>query len=311
MKRKTLEYLICPACLPGENALHLKDAGEQGDEITEGDLECPLCGRCYPVRSGVARVVLPPRGRPDELPLHNQSPDWLSAYLWSHYADLFEDPDILPSYGQWAEQITCKGGVGLDLGCSVGRFSFEMASKCDFVIGMDRSETFIYMAREILLSRKLAFRVKDEGCINSARSFSIPDAWDSQKIDFIVSDVHRLPFRRDVFSAVTSLNLVDIVPRPLEHLKEMNRVARAETSQVLISDPFTWREKFSMPEHWLGGTAENPGFALDNISNLLCGADGLMTPHWTITERGAVWWKIRHHRNLFLLIRSLFIKAER
>ena len=38
MKRKILEYLICPACLPEENPLRLGHAQSSGGEISEGVL---------------------------------------------------------------------------------------------------------------------------------------------------------------------------------------------------------------------------------------------------------------------------------
>ena len=135
MKQKMLEYLICPACLPGENGLRPKDAGTPADEIIEADLECPECGRCYPVRKGVAKIVDASRDCPSKQARRYEDPGLLSSYLWSHYSDLFEDPEGVRAYEEWAAQLACKGGVGLDTGCAVGRFSLEMARKCDFVIG--------------------------------------------------------------------------------------------------------------------------------------------------------------------------------
>lgn len=313
MKKNMLEYLICPACLPGEHGLRLKDAGPPDDEIMDGDLECPGCGKCYPVRGGVAKIIPASMDCPGEQSFRYEDPRLLSAYLWSHYADLFEDPDAVPAYEEWAAQLAGKGGVGLDTGCAVGRFSFEMARKCDFVIGVDRSESFVAAARKILHAREVAFQVREEGHIRSEKTFSLPETWDSQNIEFIVGDAQVLPFRPAVFSCVASLNLVDKIPRPLDHLVELNRVARIESSQILISDPFSWSEEVCPPANWLGGTGEGKysGYGLDNISSLLSGGDGFTEPYWRVTGKGAVWWKIRNHRNHFELIRSMFIRGER
>ena len=73
-----------------------------------------------------------------------------SAYLWSHYADLFKDPEATGAYSEWAGQISPVAGAALDAGCAVGRFCFEMSLKCDLVIGVDLSESFISMARRIM-----------------------------------------------------------------------------------------------------------------------------------------------------------------
>ena len=89
--------------------------------------------------------------------LRYEAPDLLSAYLWSHYADLFEDPEATGAYSEWAGQISPVAGAALDAGCAAGRFCFEMSLKCDLVIGVDLSESFISMARRIMEQRKLDF----------------------------------------------------------------------------------------------------------------------------------------------------------
>src|SRR5574341_1296369 len=46
----------------------------------------------------------------------------------------------------------------LDLGCAVGRSSFELARYCATVIGIDASEQFISAARKLQDAGELAFR---------------------------------------------------------------------------------------------------------------------------------------------------------
>ena len=97
--------------------------------------------RAYPIERGVARVV-PDHGALSGDGLRYESPDLVSAYLWSHYADLFYDPDATGAYDEWAEQISPASGAALDAGCATGRFCFEMSRKCELVIGVDLSESF-------------------------------------------------------------------------------------------------------------------------------------------------------------------------
>lgn len=311
MKRKLLEFLICPDCLPDEIPLSLTEGAHPSDDIIEGALRCAGCGRIYPIREGVAKIV-PSGGRQDSASRYEE-PALLSAYLWSHYADIFGDPEATSAYRQWAEEISCSSGTGLDAGCATGRFAFEMARKCDFVIGLDRSESFVSTARRILQARKLVFRVREEGRIQAERALVLPESWHSHNMEFIVGDAHVLPFRSGAFSCVASLNLIDKVPRPLEHVREMSRVARAADSQFLISDPFSWSEEICPPESWLGGVVEGEfsGRGLENLARILSGKPGGVSGNWKITRRGKVWWKIRNHCNHFELIRSLYIKAER
>ena len=312
MKRKILEYLICPACLPEENPLRLGRAEISIDEINEGVLECPHCLRSYPIERGIARVV-PDSGAISAEGFRYETPDLLLEYLWSQYADLFGDRDATGAYTEWAEQISPASGAALDAGCATGRFCFEMSRKCEFAVGVDLSGTFISMARRIMNERKLVFRIKEEGLIHSERTFVLPPEWDSSKVEFIVADANALPFRAQSFSCVASLNLIDKISHPLGHLLEAGRAARRRSAQLLISDPFSWSEAVCAPERWLGGSADArfAGAGIDNIVRLLSGEGLPAGSLWKIARKGAVSWKIRNHRNHFELIRSLFVKAER
>ncbi len=312
MKRKVLEYLICPACLPEEIPLRLGHAQILGEEINEGVLECDRCGRAYEIEKGLARLAaghVDPTGEG----LRYEAPDLLSAYLWSHYGDLCQDPDATGAYGQWAELISPASGVGLDAGCATGRFSFEMSRKCELVIGVDLSESFVRAARRIMEKRGLIFQLKEEGLIHSDRGFVLPPEWDPEKVEFIVADVSALPFRTGSFACVASLNLIDKIPHPLRHLEEASRAACGLGAQLLVSDPFSWSEAVCAPDRWLGGVAEGrfAGAGPDNVARLLSGVGLAADSAWKITRKGEVWWKIRNHRNHFELIRSLFVKAER
>lgn len=345
MKLEILEYLICPACLPEEISLRLGPFRRSGSEIIDGVLECRGCGRMFPIERGVARLTEVGRGKMEDggrktedgkrnPSLQRPSPyirpptsvyesaEMLSAYLWSHYADLFDDPDATGAYPEWAAQIEPTAGAALDAGCATGRFCFEMSCKYDFVVGVDLSENFISAARRIMEERRLKFQVKEEGRIHSERAFILPPQWDPVKVEFIVADANALPFRSGSFACVASLNLIDKIARPLEHISETSRTARPRDAQLLISDPFSWSEAVCAADRWLGGAPGGSfaGHGIDNVARLLSGE--AVSPHpqppreetekcWKIARRGAVWWKIRHHRNYFELIRSLFVKAER
>jgi SAM-dependent methyltransferase/uncharacterized protein YbaR (Trm112 family) len=346
MKREILEFLICPTCLPEECPLTPEHCQGPGSEISEGILRCSGCGRAYPIEKGVARLapVISTEDRDFEnhssAPAHRrasgpfnpeqqlsdtcpptsvyESPEVLSTYLWSHYADLFNDPDANRAYSEWAELMAPSSGAALDAGCAVGRFCFEMSCKYDFAIGVDLSENFIHTARRIMEERGFSFRLKEEGRIQSERTFVLPQRWDSKKVEFLVADANALPFRSGAFSCVASLNLLDKTARPLDHLYEAGRSASCSKARMLVSDPFSWSETACSPDRWLGGAPGGrfSGFGIENVSALLSGQIDLHSPGdcfsgWKVTERGSVWWKIRNHRNHFEFIRSQFVKAER
>jgi SAM-dependent methyltransferase len=284
-----------------------------GDDIVTGSLRCPLCGSEYPVEEGIASLL--PRPGPDDAGTVSpyEGPSFLSSYLWSHYGDTFGDRDASAAYEEWAKLLHHQPGFSLDAGCAVGRFTFEMSSKSDFAVGMDNSLAFVRQARELMKNRRIAFSVPEEGALVEEQAIDLYGLWNGDNVEFIRGDAVSLPFRSGCFASLASLNLIDKIPLPLQHLKEMNRTADDRDAQFLISDPFSWSVDIAREENWLGGTGTGAfsGRGIDNVRSLLTGDAGHLTPSWEVDDEGHVWWKIRNHRNHFELIRSCYIKASR
>jgi len=284
-----------------------------GEEILLGHLHCSNCGARYLIDDGIARLLpLLPYPVGGQLSKY-QTPAILFSYLWSHYAELFADTDVTRAYSEWAAQIQPTPGIALDTGCAVGRFTFELSCKTDLAVGLDNCPSFIQTARELLASGNFEFPLVQEGQITEDRIIHLPQTWDTERIEFIVGDAQALPFPKDIFSCVASLNLVDKIPRPLTHIIELNRVAAKEHSQLLVSDPFSWSTDVADETEWLGGLNDGvyAGRGLDNIIALLEGKNQVLVPSWTVMARGSLWWKIRNHSNHYELIRSSFVKAVR
>ncbi len=314
MKRYLLDLLVCPNCLPEEIPFGkptIKQE-EEGD-IIFGELICPKCSNRYPIKNGIA-IICPD---PSQVPLPSnkyENPKVVSSYLWSHYGDLIGDEEHVDSYVKWASLMDVQPGICLDIGCAVGRFSLEMAQKVNFVIGIDLSFAFIKTAREIAKKGMLPdFELIEEGNIVSKRKIELGRLWNPHKVDFLVADALNLPFPSEIFSTVASLNLIDKVPSPIKHLKEMDRVSKSKDSQLIISDPFSWSTEASPEEEWLGGKENGifSGYGIDNIEKILRGDYNILKLPFEITTKGHLWWKIRTHRNHFELIRSLYVKARR
>jgi len=311
MKRQLVSRLICPTCLPREYALQLEVGSAEGEDVVDGVLACCQCGSRFPILEGIA--FLDP-GRQDESPVNRyEQEEVVSSYLWSHYGDLLGDEQSTEAYRQWAGLMEPHGGLALDLGGAVGRFTFEMSSKCDLAVGVDRSLAFIKAARRLMREGELRFTLKDEGLLGHEVVIRRPAQWQPGRVEFIVADAQRLPFAAHTATSVASLNLVDKLPFPAVHLSEINRVAGGAGSQLLLSDPFSWSPEAAEVDQWLGGKSDGPyaGKGLDNIEAILRHGHGGVTPGWQVTRRDHVWWKIRSHSNHYELIRSCFIKAIR
>ena len=312
MKKPLLEMLVCPVCLPDEIALKAAITEQQHEDITEGALTCPKCGRAYPIREGIAFLDPSPQTEAKAASKYETAPV-VSSYLWSHYGDILGDPEASSAYAEWAGLVNGGPGVVLDIGSAVGRFTFEMSHTNDFTVGIDNSVAFIRAARELMVRGQKAVALRQEGNLTREETVVLPENWRTDKVEFIVGDALALPFRSRSFSALASLNIADKVPFPLKHLQEANRVAREKEVQFVLSDPFSWSTEAAREEEWLGGKDTGPyaGRGIDNIIALLGGKDRQLLPAWRIARQGRVWWKIRTHANHFELIRSCFVKADR
>jgi len=324
MKKWLLNMLICPVCLPHENGLNSMAMEEQGEDIVRGNLACPRCGTAYPIEEGIAYldpVSIPSRARANrsEAPAASGGSKYetapvVSSYLWSHYGDILRDPEATCAYREWADLMAPpSAGITLDAGCAVGRFTFEMSLKSERVVGVDNSVSFVRCARRLMTDRRMRIELKEEGTLAREETLLLPEAWDSQKVEFIVADAQALPFQSEIFSSLASLNLIDKVPLPVRHLKEIYRLAAKQNAEFLLSDPFSWSEEVAHEQDWLGGTDRGPfaGRGMDNIIRLLTHETQEWSPPWQLERHGPIWWKIRTHANHFELIRSRYVKAVR
>ncbi|WP_028581054.1 class I SAM-dependent methyltransferase [Desulfogranum japonicum] len=312
MKKQLLEILICPKCLPDEFPLTPQIDIATQDDIEQGLLACPHCGATYPIANGIA--YLDPFQDDTQIQNNKYEHDTVvSSYLWSHFSDLFDMDNASEAYATWSDLVTPVNGMGLDAGGAVGRFTFELGSKCNFALGIDNSIAFIRTARQLMLQRNITFGLKEEGYLTKEVTFTLPDHWDSTNVEFIVGNALALPVRKSTIAAFGSLNLVDKVPSPIKHLMEMDRVTRMENSQFVLSDPFSWSEEAAEIEEWLGGKIEGPyqGKGLDNIAALLSSSTDNLPSQWQIMTKGKTWWKIRTHSNHYELIQSCYLKATR
>jgi uncharacterized protein YbaR (Trm112 family) len=312
MKKQLLELLICPHCLPREDAFVADIIQEKDGDIETGTLKCSHCAALFPIVEGVA--LLDPHNTDSQRATNKYETDEVvSSYLWSHYGELLDDDNASQAYSTWAGLIRPQTGVALDAGGAVGRFTFEMSTRCDFAIGIDTSLAFIRAARQLMLARSMVVPLKDEGLLRREVTIRLPDDWRSDRVEFVVANALALPFRKKSMALFSSLNLVDKVPSPIQHLREMNRVARDRDAQFLLSDPFSWSTEAAPVKEWLGGKADGTfaGKGLANVAELLADGQSELAPAWQVDAPGSVWWKIRTHSNHYELIRSCFVHASR
>lgn len=313
MKKWLVEELICPECVETQTSLTAESQKENNEEILEGRLTCPNCQSTYEIHDGIA-VVVPAKTLPITKDTAGYgSASMLSSYLWSHYSEFFNGPDATDAYKRWSQGFRPQNGWALDIGCSVGRLTFELTKTHDKAVGLDTSLSFIRAARKLAAQKRLEFDLILEGKITQKRSSNLDPAYGFDNAEFMVADAMALPFRSNRFATAASVNILEKVPNPIRHFEEANRILDKTKAQFLFSDPFSWDETVSSPDLWLGGRNSGPfqGFGMDNIHRLLQDDTGMFAPGFNIQEKGEVLWKIRKTRNLWEHITSQFVLGQR
>ena len=188
----------------------------------------------------------------------------LAEYLLFHYG---EDSEILPwpfaPVDALRYPVRCVSGCfdtlsftgagrALDLGCAVGRSSFELARHFPEVIGIDYSHRFIAAASELRDRGQLPYQRLDEGQLSTPLVARLPSDIAPSRIRFEQGDAMDLRADLGAFDAVLLANLIDRLSDPHRCLARLPGLVKPG-GQLVISSPYTWLEEFTPREHWLGG----------------------------------------------------------
>ena len=295
MRREHLERLrpICPTCRAvGRQALPLTlgtMVRAEAADVLEGVLLCPTpeCQREHPIIDGIPVVVADIQSwashqldavlRRSDLSsfmesllgdaagpgsVFDRERTNLSAYARTHWGDL--DPDEPLSSGASFVHLLDSAldllpqpphGMWVDLGCSVGRGTLEMARRTgDLAVGVDLSFAMLRVAERARREGRAVFEVRRVGLVFDRRDLAIADV-PRERLSFWCCDVGALPFADGLFDGALSLNVVDCVPSPLGHLMELGRVLRGG-APALLSSPYDWSTNATPVAQWLGGHSQ-------------------------------------------------------
>ena len=190
----------------------------------------------------------------------------VSTYAFSHYEDLHTGtscpaPESAGSVAQLLkEALKLLGtesisGPVLDIGCSVGRTTFELAEVFSGpVVGIDLNFSMLKVAAGVLRRGAVAYPRRKEGIAYERVSFPV-SFFHTDQVDFWVCDATALPFENEAFSMAASLNVLDCVWSPYHHLQELARVLRPD-SKAILSTPYDWTAGVTPVEAWLGGHSQ-------------------------------------------------------
>lgn len=223
----------------------------------------------------------------------------LAEYLLFHYGapedqlpwsfgprDALEFPERCARLGPRFDLLP-ENATALDLGCAVGRSTFELARHCGRVVGIDAAPRFIAAAKEMQAAGGMEIRVLMEGNWFETRRIRRPDGVDPARVEFEVGDA--LALRPDLgrFDLVLAANLLDRLPRPAAFLKACEGLVKPG-GQLVLTSPYTWLEEYTEEKEWLSGRDRS---ASANLAGLL--------PGFRLAGRQDMPFLIREHRRKF------------
>jgi 5-histidylcysteine sulfoxide synthase/putative 4-mercaptohistidine N1-methyltranferase len=161
----------------------------------------------------------------------------------------------------------------LDLGCAVGRASFELAKHFDFVSGIDFSARFIRIAHQLQQKGLIRYQLPEEGEIVSYHEKHLSDfglQGIGERIEFLQGDAHNLKPQFSNYDLILAANLLDRLYDPARFLSAIHQRLKIGGLLVLVS-PYTWLEEYTRKENWLGGIrrAGEPYTTLEGLHDLL------------------------------------------
>jgi putative 4-mercaptohistidine N1-methyltranferase len=140
----------------------------------------------------------------------------------------------------------------LDLGCAVGRSSFELGRHFEEVTGVDFSARFIAAAERMRAERVATVRVPREGSATDEMRLELPSGLRTDHVRFERGDACALRADLGTFDFVLMANLIDRLPDPGKCLARLPSLI-SHGGWLVITSPCTWLEEFTARDKWLDG----------------------------------------------------------
>lgn len=169
----------------------------------------------------------------------------------------------------------------LDVGCSVGRSSFELARHFQRVDAIDFSVRFIQSALKLSQGQSLDYTLVDHGELRTQATASLapygllPFA---ERVAFLQADACNLRSAYSGYNLVFAANVLDRLYAPREFLAQLNGCV-LQGGLLVLTSPYTWLEEFTPKDQWLGARCfeGRPLTSFDALRECLAG--------WELIER--------------------------
>jgi len=217
MRKRLLDFIICPIC---KKNFDLKIFKEEGEEIKEGLLLCH-CGQFFPIIENIPRILvgdlrsiiyenfpefflkyqefLPQEESSKKIKgidLKKKKTSESFGYEWQKFSEMLKDWE--KNFRFYFEPVgninLLKKKLILDAGCGKGRHTYYAAKFAKEIIAFDLSQAV------------------DVAFYNNRNS---------NNIHFIQADIYNLPFKEESFDFIFSLGVLHHLPTPEEGFKKL------------------------------------------------------------------------------------------
>lgn len=332
---------ICPVCLlAGRPQARLRILHvERGDShrIDEGALSCTACQFEYPILDGiplimanvrdVVRTQMPALLQRDDVSSYAASlfgdcagPDSeferdryrIGAYAHAHWSDA---PHGAGALSHAALALAPKPeGVWLDIGCSLGRSAVELVrAGAGLVAALDLNLGMLRAFAQLLRTGKIRYDLRRVGVVYDRCELQIdlpPNA--HERIAVWACDALALPFAAGTVQGALSINLIDCMQFPVNHLIEAARTL-ASGAHLVLSSPFDWSPLATPFEAWIGGHSQRgplAGSSQAELERILGPSDpGNLGLRLTGTSEAA--WAVHVHERATMQYRAFLAAARK
>ncbi len=143
----------------------------------------------------------------------------------------------------------------LDVGCAIGRSTFELARGFDEVTGLDFTARFIALATRMKEEGKIGYAFPVEGDLVTYKQVALKDFGlekEAKKVQFWQADACNLKPHFSGYDLIFAGNLIDRLYDPAKFLSDLHERLN-EDGLLILTSPYTWLEEFTPKEKWLGG----------------------------------------------------------
>lgn len=224
----------------------------------------------------------------------------IARLLHHHYAEHAAQPEHdLQQIMRLLQPYLPEVQQALDIGCGVGRLSFELAKQVKHVQGIDFTARHIQHALQLKEQGRVRYTQQTEGELLDYHEISLQSLGldnVASRVDFCQGDGHNLKPQFNHYQLIVCHRVLEYSYQPRQLLECL--IDRLQPGGLLVlGSAFQWSAAHTQAEHWLGGVKQDgeDQFATRLLHDLLSEQFTLLGEHSILTR----FWHNRRYSECF------------